>query len=133
MRPGAAKCRSLCQIHAKIQDHESGHPESVLFESFADPALGEFVLADDTLGVDPQEHIHAVPGPLRYLGGVDAAIQPRGQAGMPEIVRAPGERRGLLRGTQSRLAGIAEAFCRLCSLKSDRFWRMKIKHLLSQS
>ena len=62
---------------------------SVLAQRFADPALGELVLAHDALGVDPQEHVHAVPGPLGHLGGVDAAVQPGGQAGVPEVVRAP--------------------------------------------
>jgi hypothetical protein len=41
---------------------------SVLAQCFADPALGELVLAYDALGVDAQQHVHAVPGPLRHLG-----------------------------------------------------------------
>ncbi len=72
-------------------------PMSVLAKRFADPALGELVLARDALGVDPQQHVHAVTGPLRYLGGVDAAVQPCGQAGVPKVIRPPGERRRLLR------------------------------------
>src|SRR5262249_34925329 len=71
---------------------------------FADPSLGKLVLAHDALGVDPQQHVHAVPGPLGYLSRVDAAVEPRGQAGMPEVIWAPSERRGFLRGAQSRLA-----------------------------
>ena len=62
---------------------------SVLAQRFADPALGELVLAYDTLGVDPQEHVHAVPGPLCHLGGVDATVQPRGQAGVPKVIWPP--------------------------------------------
>src|SRR5215467_3715714 len=77
---------------------------SVLKERCADPALGELVLAYDALGVDPQQHVDAVPGPLRHLGRVDAAVEPRGQAGVPEVIWAPRERRGLLRSAQSRLA-----------------------------
>src|SRR5215471_8439918 len=77
---------------------------SVLAQRFTDASLGELVLAHDALGVDPQRHVHAVPGPLGYLGRVDAAIEPRGQAGVPEVIWAPGERGGLLRSAQSRLA-----------------------------
>jgi hypothetical protein len=33
-----------------------------------------------------------VPGPLGHLGGVDAAVQPGGQAGVAQIVWSPGER-----------------------------------------
>jgi hypothetical protein len=65
---------------------------SVLPQRFADPALGELVLADDALGVDPQQHVDAVPSPLRHLGRVHAAIEPRGQAAMPEVIRPPRER-----------------------------------------
>lgn len=37
---------------------------SVLPQGFADPSLGELILANDALGIDPQQHVHAVPGPL---------------------------------------------------------------------
>src|SRR5215470_726113 len=77
---------------------------SALAQRFADPALGELVLAYDAFGVDPQEHVHAVPGPLGYLGRVDAAVEPRGQAGVPEVIWAPRERGGLLDRGQRRLA-----------------------------
>jgi len=76
---------------------------SVLAQRFTDAALGEFVLAHDALGIDPQQYVHAVSGPLGYLGRVDAAVEPRGQAGMAEVVRAPGERRGLLCCGEGRL------------------------------
>jgi hypothetical protein len=65
---------------------------SVLAQRFTDPSLSELVLAHDALGVDPQQHVDAVPGPLRHLGGIDAAVEPRGQAGMPKVVRSPSER-----------------------------------------
>ena len=45
-----------------------------------------------------------MPSPLGYLGRVDAAVEPRGQAGVPEVVRPPRERGSLLRSAQSRLA-----------------------------
>jgi len=66
--------------------------ESILAERFADAALGEFVLADDALGVDAQQNVHAVPRPLRDLGREDAPVQPGGQARVPQVVRPPGER-----------------------------------------
>jgi len=68
-------------------------PSSVLAQCRADPALGELALADGALGVDPQQHVDAVPGPSRDLGLVDAAVEPRGQTRVPEVVgrRARGE------------------------------------------
>ena len=54
-------------------------PSSGLAQRFADTALGQLVLADDAFGVDPQEYVDAVPGPLGDLGWVDAAVEPRGQ------------------------------------------------------
>jgi hypothetical protein len=103
-RLGAAKCGSLCPIRAQVQDRQRVAAVSVLPQCFADPALRQFVLADDAFGIDPQQYVHAVPGPLGNLGRVDAAVEPGGQAGVPQVVRAPGERRGLLRGGQGRLA-----------------------------
>ena len=50
---------------------------SVLTERFSDPPLGELVLACEALGVDPQQRVDAVPGPLRHLSGIDTAVQPR--------------------------------------------------------
>ena len=63
MRPGAAKCRWLCPIRAQV---------SVLAERLADPALGELVLADNAFGIDPEQDVYAVPGPLGELLRVDA-------------------------------------------------------------
>ena len=45
-----------------------------------------------------------MPRPLGHLGRVDAAVEPRGQAGVPEVIWAPRERRGLLGRGQGRLA-----------------------------
>jgi hypothetical protein len=52
-------------------------------------ALGEFVLAYDAHGVNPEQHVDAMPGPLGDLSRIDAAVEPRGQAGMPQVVRPP--------------------------------------------
>jgi antitoxin YefM len=57
---------------------------STLAQRVADPALGQLVLARDALGVDPEQDVDAMPGPPGYLGWVDAAVQPRRQAGMPQ-------------------------------------------------
>lgn len=46
----------------------------------------------NALGVDPRQHLDAVPGPVGDLGRVDARVQPGGQAGVPQVVRSPGER-----------------------------------------
>jgi hypothetical protein len=41
---------------------------SLLAQCFADPALGELVLAnDDAVDIDPQQHVDAVPGPLEVF------------------------------------------------------------------
>jgi hypothetical protein len=40
-----------------------------------------------------------VPGPLRDLGGIDAAIEPRGKASVPQVIWAPGEWRGFFCGS----------------------------------
>ena len=82
---------------------------SVLAQGFVDAALGEVVLARDALGIDAQQYVHAVPGPLGHLGWVDAAVQPCRQAGVPQVVWPPGERRGLLRGSEGQLVGLAQA------------------------
>jgi hypothetical protein len=68
-----------------------GTSVSVLSQCFADPARGEFVLAHDASGVDPQKDVDAVPGPFSDLGGVDAAVGPGGQARVAQVVGPPGE------------------------------------------
>lgn len=71
-------------------------PKLALAQGFANAAPGELVLADDALGVDPQKNVDAVPGPFGDLGWEDAAVQPCGQSGVPEVVGPLGEGRGLL-------------------------------------
>jgi hypothetical protein len=43
-------------------------------------------------GVDPQQHGDAAPRPLGYLRRWDARVQPRGDAGMAEVVGPMSER-----------------------------------------
>jgi hypothetical protein len=47
---------------------------------FYAPAV-DLVAAMDALGVDAEQDINAVAGPFGDLGGVDAGVQPGGQAG----------------------------------------------------
>src|SRR5215470_3484188 len=44
------------------------------------------------------------PAPLGHLGGIDAAVQPGGQAGVPQVVWPPGQGRGLLGRGEGQLA-----------------------------
>jgi hypothetical protein len=69
-------------------------PKLALAQGLADATLGELVLAHDAFGVDPHQDVDAVPCPLGDLGRVDAAVEPRGQAGMPQVVGSPGRGRG---------------------------------------
>jgi hypothetical protein len=92
---------------------------SVLAQGFADPALGELVLADDSLGVDPQQHVDAVPGPFGDLGRVDAAVEPRGQTRVPQVVGPPGQGRGLLGWSKGSLASFRNLIERFMTLRED--------------
>jgi hypothetical protein len=44
------------------------------------------------VGVDPQQHVHAVPGPFGDLGRLGSCLEPGGDTGVSQVVRAPGER-----------------------------------------
>jgi len=54
----------------------------------------DIILAVDALGVDPEEDIHAVPGPLGDLGRRDPGIQPSRNGCVAQVVRVLGQRRG---------------------------------------
>jgi hypothetical protein len=95
---------SLRQIRGKIFRSACRLAISVLAQRFTDSSLGEFVLTGDALSVDPQQHVDAVPSPLRHLSGIDTAVQPRGQASMPEVIRAPGKWGRLLGRGEGRFA-----------------------------
>ena len=57
-------------------------------EGFLNAPLGDVVLPVKALGVDLEQDSHAVTGPLGDLGGRDAAVEPRGDARVPEVVYA---------------------------------------------
>jgi hypothetical protein len=61
-------------------------PKLALVQGFADPALGQFVLAHDASGVDPRQHVDTVSRPFGHLRGVDAAVQP----GVAEVIGSAG-------------------------------------------
>ena len=61
-----------------------------------DARLRDLILAIDALGVDPEEDIHTVPGPLGDLGGRDPGAQPSRYGRVAQVVRALGQRRGEL-------------------------------------
>jgi hypothetical protein len=75
-------------------------------EEFLDALVGDFLLAVDAFGVDAQEDLDTVAGPLGDLGGSDAAVEPEGDCGVPEVVGAAGERRGDLVWSQGQEAGL---------------------------
>lgn len=59
---------------------------AVLQQGLADPALGEFILTGDALGVRAKEHVHAVACVLRDRGRRHPAVKPCGQARVPQVV-----------------------------------------------
>lgn len=56
-----------------------------------DAALGVVLLASDALGVDPQEYVYAVAGPLGDLGRADAGVEPGRNGGVAQVVRSAGQ------------------------------------------
>jgi hypothetical protein len=53
-----------------------------------DAPPGDVILAVDALGVNLEQHGHAVASPLGDLGGRDTAVQPRRDACVPQVVDA---------------------------------------------
>lgn len=50
------------------------------------------MLAVDALRVDPHQDVHAVPGPLGYLGRWHPGVEPERHSGVPQVVRSPSQR-----------------------------------------
>ncbi len=49
---------------------------AVIAERFFDTAPVDFLVPGDALGVDPQQHIHTVPGPFGNLRRFHSTVQP---------------------------------------------------------
>jgi hypothetical protein len=67
MRPGVTLCGSLCPIPAQVS-------LVLLTGGLFDAPLRLVLLAGDALGVDQQQHVHAVPCPLIDLPSGHAAL-----------------------------------------------------------
>ncbi len=77
----------------------------VSIESVFDPLADVVLLAIDAVQVDVVQGPDAVPGAGGDLGGRAGGVQPQGQGGMSQVIRAAGERgSGQLR-TEGGLAG----------------------------
>ncbi len=59
-----------------------------------DGLVGDLAVAGDAVGVDTEQDVDAVAGAGGDLGGRRAGGQPQGQGGVPQVVRAAGQRRG---------------------------------------
>ena len=67
-------------------------------EGRRDPAPRETLQVIEGVGVDPQQHRHAVASPRCHLCGRDSRREPCGQAGVAQLIWAPCHRRRLLFG-----------------------------------
>src|ERR1022692_2977715 len=70
------------------------------------PCDPDVLHAGDASGVYPEEHLDAVPGPGGALGWRDAGVQPPGNSGMSQVVRAAHQRRGELGRGQGQRSGL---------------------------
>ena len=77
----------------------------VVAEGVFDPLAGDLVAARDAFGVHAEQDGDAVAGPLGNLGGVDAGVQPGGQEGVAQVVRAFSEQRCRLGLGERAVAG----------------------------
>jgi len=66
-------------VPASCPRHGSDGPAECCLNPF--PGLG--VLTVQALRVDPEQDFYRVPGPLSYLSGRHATVEPRGDAGVP--------------------------------------------------
>jgi hypothetical protein len=64
--------------------------------SFLDLPKGGLLASREALGVYAEQNRDAVASPLGDPGGLDAGVEPRGQAGVPEVIGALAQRRGRL-------------------------------------
>jgi hypothetical protein len=86
MRPKTPLCGSLCPIRALVFSTRR-------HECLLDAALRLVLLTGDALGVDPQQHVHAVARPLGDLRSGHPRVEPGGYRRVAEVVGAPGQQR----------------------------------------
>jgi hypothetical protein len=98
------RTRLVPGVHGPCTDRSGSHPARRT--SSTRRACGA-LLAGDALGVDPQQDINAMTGPLRHLRCGHPAVEPRGRRGVAQVVWPARERRGDLCGRQR--AGASEA------------------------
>jgi hypothetical protein len=84
LHPAAAATR-LAETNSPLPYHRIRVP-------VLNAPLSYLVLAVDALSVDLAQYGDAVPGPLGDLGRQDTAVELAGDAGMAQVVYAPGER-----------------------------------------
>src|SRR5215813_756798 len=88
-------CRSLRQRRAVDGPHRATRPgdfsrassadlRSVMSHRLFDAARGLAVLAGDALGVDTQQHVHAVPCPFGDLGSGYSGVEPGRDGGVAQ-------------------------------------------------
>jgi hypothetical protein len=75
---------------------------------FEDAPFGLVLLPRDALGVDPEQHVHAVTCPLGDLRRGDPGVEPCGDGGVAEVVGAPGQERGCFRRAERCVACLVE-------------------------
>jgi hypothetical protein len=71
-----------------------------------DPVEPHLIAALDAFGVNGQQDLDAVTGPLRYLRGWDARVEPQRDATVTQVVWPPRQRGGNLGWGQGKLAGV---------------------------
>ena len=67
---GTLRCR-MTSARLRLLLVACGRPHRIF-----DPAFGFVVLAGDAFGIDPQQHVHAVPRPLGDLRSRNSGIEP---------------------------------------------------------
>src|SRR5215831_13359013 len=80
--------------------------DSVTAQGGGDAALGDLVLPVEALGIDAEQHLDAMAGPLRHLGCGHSPVEPGGQACVAKVVRPARELRAVLlirQGSLTRL------------------------------
>src|SRR6266566_9344020 len=75
---------------------------------FEDAPFGLVLLAGYALGVDPQQDVDAVSGPVGDLRWCDAGVEPGGDGCVAQVVGAAGQQRCRFRAGEGGGAGLVE-------------------------